>query len=94
MESLAGNAHLSKQEKLGEVSRQFEAVMLRQILQNAQKTSCPSKTLGGSAASAIYQDMVTLQLADGISKSGGFGLAQSLTAQLNHEHGVKVPGFK
>ncbi len=94
MQSLAGNTHLSKEEKLGEVSRQFEAVMLRQILQNAQKTHSTAKTSGDSATSAIYQDMVTMQLADGISKSGGFGLAQSLKAQLNHEPAVKVPGLK
>ena len=38
MEKLAGNTNLSQEEKIGEVSRQFEAVLLRQILQTAQKT--------------------------------------------------------
>lgn len=84
MENLAGNSHLSEEEKLGEVSRQFEAVLLRQILQNAQKTHFASKFSGDSATSGIYQDMVTTQLADGISKSGAFGFAQSLKKQLNH----------
>ena len=85
MENLAGNSQLSQQEKLGEVSRQFEAVLLRQILQNAQKTHFASKFSGDSATSGIYQDMVTMQLADSISKSGTFGLAQSLEKQLNRE---------
>jgi Rod binding domain-containing protein len=93
MENLAGNPHLSEQQKLGEVSRQFEAVLLRQILQNAQKTHFASKFSGDSATSSIYQDMVTTQMADGISKSGAFGLAQSLKEQLNHETPSKAQGI-
>jgi Rod binding domain-containing protein len=92
MERLAGNTHLSEKEKLGEVSRQFEAVLLRQILQNAQKTHFASKFSGDSATSDIYQDMVTTQMADGISKSGTFGLAQSLNEQLKHELPPKTQG--
>lgn len=92
MESLAKNPHLSEQQKIGEVSRQFEAVLLRQILQNAQKTHFTSKFSGDSATSGIYQDMVTTQMADGISKSGAFGLAQSLNEQLNHELPSKTQG--
>ncbi len=85
MEKLIHNSQLSEQEKMGEVSRQFEAVLLRQILQSAQKTHFGAKMSGESATSGIYQDLVTTQLADSISKSGAFGLAQSLRAQLNGE---------
>jgi Rod binding domain-containing protein len=38
-----------------------------------------------STASSIYQDMVVNQLADNISQSGTFGLAQSLKQQLVHQ---------
>jgi Rod binding domain-containing protein len=92
MEKLAGNAKVSEQEKVGEVSRQFEAVLLRQILQHAQKTHFPSKFSGDSATSGIYQDMVTNQLADGISKSGAFGLAQSIRQQLTQQLPLKAHG--
>ena len=37
LESLAGNPNVSDKEKVGEVSRQFEAVLLRQILQDIRK---------------------------------------------------------
>jgi flagellar protein FlgJ len=85
MERLAGNTHLSEARKVAEVSRQFEAVLLRQILAEARKNLFAPALSPRSVAGDIYQDMITNQLADGISRSGGFGLARSLEAQLQHE---------
>lgn len=85
IERLAGSGKLSEREKIAEVSRQFEAVLLRQILTQAQKTHFPSKLSGNPATSGIYQDMAVNQLADSISKSGAFGLARSIEQQLQHE---------
>ena len=82
-ERLAGNPHLSREQKIAEASRQFEAVLLRQILGDAQKTVIPSKFSDNSTAAGIYQDLVTNTLADSISKSGAFGLAQTFQRQLN-----------
>jgi peptidoglycan hydrolase FlgJ len=83
IEQLAANKSLSEPEKINEASRQFEAVILRQILSQARKTVFPSKLTEPSTASGIYQDLVTSQLADAISQSGNFGLARSLQAQLH-----------
>ena len=85
LDRLATNSQLSEKEKIGELSRQFEAVLLRQILADAQKTIFHSKYSENSAASSIYQDMITNQLADDISKSGTVGLACSLNQQLTHQ---------
>jgi peptidoglycan hydrolase FlgJ len=85
LDQLATNTHLSEKEKVGELSRQFEAVLLRQILAEAQKTVFRSKYTDDSTASSIYQDMITHQLADNISKSGTFGLAQSLNRQFTQQ---------
>jgi peptidoglycan hydrolase FlgJ len=85
LEQLAANRNLSEQDKIGELSRQFEAVLLRQILGEAQRTVIKSKYSGESLASGIYQDMTTNQLADSISKSGSFGLARSLNQQLDRQ---------
>jgi Rod binding domain-containing protein len=82
LEKLAGNQSLSEKEKLAEVSRQFESVLLRQILGAARKTIFKSKFNEESMASGIYHDMTTIQLADAISRSGSLGLARSLEAQL------------
>jgi len=83
LESLAGNSKLSDEEKVGEVSRQFEAVLLRQILQDIRKPVLTAES--DSTVNGIYSDMINNQLADSISRSGTFGLARSLQTQLGHE---------
>ena len=87
LEKLAGNQSLSEKEKVAEVSRQFESVLLRQILGQGRKTVFHSKFNEDSMASGIYHDMATSQLADAISRSGSFGLARSLEAQLVRQTG-------
>lgn len=84
IERLAGNPHVSETEKIAEVSRQFEAVLLRQILGEAQKKVFASTTNPDSVASGVYRDMVTDQLAENISRSGALGLADSLNQQLQY----------
>jgi Rod binding domain-containing protein len=83
-ERLAGNTALTEQQKIAEVSRQFEAILLRQILDSTQKPMIPSKFTDNSTASGIYRDMITNQLADSISKSGTLGLAKVFEHQLTH----------
>lgn len=85
IEQLSGDKRLSDPAKLAEVSRQFEAVLLRQILTEARKTVIHSDKKSESACSGIYQDMVTTQIADTISRSGSFGLAHSLQHQLTRQ---------
>lgn len=90
LESLAGNPNLSDADKVTEVSRQFEAVLLRQILGDIRKPLLASAQ-GDPAINGIYSDMINHQLADSISRSGGFGLAKSLTSQLAHQVLPKAP---
>ncbi len=85
IEKLANSDQVSQEQKVGEVARQFEALLLRQILGQAQKTVIASKLNPESVSSGIYKDMVTAQMADRVSESGGIGLARSLQHQLSHE---------
>ena len=82
-ERLAGNPNLTQAQKIGEASRQFESVLLKQILSDSQKTVIPSEFSDDSTASGIYHDLISQALADSISKSGTFGLAQTFAQQLN-----------
>jgi Rod binding domain-containing protein len=84
LESLARNTSVSDDEKVAEVSRQFEAVLLRQILQEIRKPLL-AKEEGNATVNGIYADMISNQMADTISHSGGLGLAKSLNAQLSHQ---------
>jgi Rod binding domain-containing protein len=83
-ESLAGNKSLSEHQKIAEASRQFEAMLLRQILSETQKPVIQSEFSDNSTAAGIYQDLATNQMADGMSKSGTFGFAQVFERQLDH----------
>jgi Rod binding domain-containing protein len=85
LEQVANDRALTQPQKVAEVSRQFEALLLRQILQETQKTVIPSKYADASTTAGIYHDMVINQLADNISKSGTLGLAQSLECQLGRQ---------
>lgn len=85
LEKLAMNSNISDADKVGQACRQFEAVFLRQILQEARKTVISSSAEHDSVVSGIYGDMVNNQLADSISRSGTFGLAKSLQAQMVHQ---------
>ena len=94
LEQLANNPNLSEQQKIDGLSQQFEAVLLRQVLQNARKPMVKSKLNPDSAAKGIYDDLVTNQLADDVSKSGTLGLAatlrQQLSRQLNTTHAPRT----
>jgi len=81
-DQLAANPNVSQSDKVKEACRQFEAVLLRQILGEARKTVITSSDDGESNETGIYNDMVNNQMADSISRSGSFGLAKSLETQL------------
>jgi peptidoglycan hydrolase FlgJ len=81
-DQLAANPNVSEQDKVKEACRQFEAILLRQILGEARKSSIATSTEGTSTEKDIYNEMIDNQVADSISRSGSFGLAKSLEKQL------------
>jgi Rod binding domain-containing protein len=83
LEQLASNKGLSEQAKTAEASRQFEAMLLRQILVSANKPVFPSEYAPKSLAGDIYRDMISEQLADRISSARQFGLSGMLEKQLS-----------
>ena len=91
LESLAGNKQLTEDQKIGEASQQFEAILLRQFLSESQKPVIKSSFTDESTAAGIYQDFITNQMADSLSKSGGIGLAKTFEHQLTHHHTPTTP---
>jgi Rod binding domain-containing protein len=82
LERVATSTQLSQQAKVKEASRAFEAVLLRQILQESQRPLFKSKYAANSTTAEIYRDQVVNQLAESISKSGTLGLGSSLAGTL------------
>lgn len=85
LDRLAENRSLTEKQKVAEAGRQFEAVLLRQILGDAMKPVFKSEFTGQSAQAGIYQDMVVNQMADNLTRSGGVGLARSLNGELGRQ---------
>jgi Rod binding domain-containing protein len=83
IEDLASNKHLTQQQKIHEASRQFEKIMLQQILSEMQKPVITSEFTDDSTASDIYQGYITNALADSMSRSGSFGFAKIFEEQLS-----------
>lgn len=83
LERLANSSQVSEREKLGEASRQFEAMLLRQMLTQAQQPLFTSDLVKNSSSQAIYQDMISQQLADRISEGGSFGFAKMIERELS-----------
>ena len=84
LESLANNQALTQEQKIAEASRQFESVLLQQFLSESQKPVITSEFTDNSAAAGIYQDFITNQLSDALSRGGGLGLAKTFQRQLTH----------
>ena len=79
---LEASTKVAESDKLKEVSRKFEAILLRQILEETQRPVFTSALVGNSTADGIYRDVIVNQLAEAISKSGTLGLAASLSREL------------
>ena len=77
-------AKVSDQAKIEASCRQFEGIMVKQIL-TASKLPLVGGTGGGGAVGAIYNDLVVQTLADQITEGGGIGLASALQTQLSHQ---------
>ena len=85
LEKLAGSKSVSESDKVAEMSRQFEAVLVRQILTDAQKPTFKSKLNPENTATSIHRDMMVNTMADQITHSGGLGLSQQLRRDLGRQ---------
>ena len=82
--ALAQSAGLGgKKTQPDEVARQFEAILVRQMLSESMKP-----LLENGKAGQAYSYFLTDALAEGITKGGGLGLRSVLETQLRMREGV------
>ena len=67
--------------KLAKASRQFESILVRQILGESMKP-----LLEAGPSGQVYGYMLTDALSEKISEGGGLGLAHVLQTQLGKSH--------
>jgi Rod binding domain-containing protein len=68
------------QPELLEAARQFEGLLLRQMLKSLERTA--SIDPGGARTNSAYRSLVVDALADGISRAGGAGFAEVVARSL------------
>lgn len=84
--TLARNPDVSNADKVAEVSRQFEAYLLRQFIAEARKPMVQSRFNLDAGMHSIHSDMINQQLADSMSKTERVGLAEVLRLQLTRQN--------
>jgi peptidoglycan hydrolase FlgJ len=90
LEQLATNKSLPEDQKVQEASRQFEAVLLRQILSESQKPVIRSKLNTDNSTNSMYRDLVINQMAEHMSQGEGVGLGSQLAQQLSSRNPNKT----
>ena len=69
--------------QLRQVTREFESLFIKQMLDSMYATLSPEEGLFyGGQAENIFQDMVNMERARGMSMEGGFGIADAMYDQL------------
>jgi flagellar protein FlgJ len=87
--SLAGLRTQAEQNPLetqSSVAKQFESLFINTMLKEMRKTVSRSELLG-SDAMETYEQMFDQQIALGMAKAGGIGLAPFIEAQLARQNG-------
>ena len=85
LDRLSEDRSIPEQTRLDEACRQFEAVLVRQILGDGQKSAVASKMNLNSSGSSIYRDMVNANMADQMTRGGGIGLSRALSHELSRQ---------
>ena len=74
---LANHPHLKEEEKMEAVAKEFEVMLVKQVLKSAQQpmTDSGSTLFPTQGTGAIYGDMMVDTLAGSIGRAGQLGLA-------------------
>jgi Rod binding domain-containing protein len=76
-------ADAAQKQKLTEATKQFEAVLIRQMLTSLERTTqLSSSSKGALGGSSAYSSMMVDALSDAIAQAGGLGLAKTLDGML------------
>jgi Rod binding domain-containing protein len=78
------SAQGAKDAKLAEAARQFEGVLVRQILSESMKSM-----LEDGASGQVYGYYLNDTISDSVTKGGGLGLASVFQAQIAGQKGTE-----
>ncbi len=79
--SPAGVGGITDAKKLHEVSQQFEAIFVRQMLAESRKTNLGDELFGGQGTDT-FREMQEQTIASATTKAGGLGFAKLIEKKL------------
>jgi peptidoglycan hydrolase FlgJ len=82
-ENTTNPTEIDKNSKLYEVSQEFEAIFIKQMLNVMRETVNKSGLIDGGMAEEIFEDMLYDEYALNMAKTAQFGLADSIYSQLS-----------
>jgi Rod binding domain-containing protein len=65
-----------------QAAQKFEALLLGELLKNAQRPAFGEAPLSGGSAGALYRDLFAEEIAARVSARGGLGLAAELAREV------------
>ncbi len=74
-----------QQAKLAGAAKEFEALMIGQMLRSARESSSGSDDSEDSQANSSLVEMGEQQFAQSLANSGGLGIAKMVVAGLSHD---------
>jgi Rod binding domain-containing protein len=80
-----GARNVDRSSKLYKVSVEFEAILIKQMLNAMRKSVAKSGLLDGGMAEEFFEDMLYDEYAKKMARSAGFGLADMIVRQLSGE---------
>ena len=82
---LANHPHLKEEEKMEAVAKEFEVMLVKQVLKSAQQplTESGSTFFPTQGTGAIYGDMMIDTLSGSVGRAGQLGLARLFQQQLS-----------
>lgn len=77
-------------EKLKKACKEFEGVLVSQMLKSMRATVPKSNFFGSDEEEGVFRDMLDNETARNAALSGSFGLADSIYSQLAPKNSAKV----
>ncbi|MDA3938703.1 MAG: rod-binding protein [Spirochaetia bacterium] len=81
--SMERNLGDTNDDKVKQACSDFEAILIKQMLDSMRKTVEKTSLLGGGMAEDIFEDMIYDEYAKKMSKTGDFGIKDMLYRQLS-----------
>ena len=85
VDRIAHNKNLTENQKMGELAKEFEAMLFKQVLKGMKESFGGSGMFPAEGPHSIYGDMMIDTLAQSISNAGQIGFARTFTDQMTNQ---------